>query len=446
MTFGAMLTEMTIFGVFLIAGFLIRELIKPLQKLFIPSSIIGGVIALVGGQQILGLWEVPASFSSYSGTLIRFVMCSIIFGVTLNLDKMKSYGDYMMVVHSVYGWQMALGIGLGALFCKIWPSLPTGWGFQGVQSFYGGHGTAGAAGAVFEEITASTDVTSIGMVLATFGLVFAMVFGMMVVNFGVRRGWATFVKEPQKQPPSFYGGLLPKEEQKSIGTALTSSISVNAVALQFAWILAAMFVGEKLFALIGTFLPVVKQMPLLTYDTVGGLILYPILKMVKLDTFVDKKTVSQLSGCALEILILGAVATLNISVVISNAVPLLLFTAIMCGLTVVWPLFMAHKTCSEQWFEKALMIIGQSTGATPTGLALVRAVDPNSECCAPDAHGIYSGLTFWTTFFTALLPMSLADGNISVGIIAGLIQFIVCACIGFGIFGTLKRRSKSKNT
>lgn len=38
MTFGAMLTEMTIFGVFLIAGFLIRELIKPLQKLFIPSS------------------------------------------------------------------------------------------------------------------------------------------------------------------------------------------------------------------------------------------------------------------------------------------------------------------------------------------------------------------------------------------------------------------------
>lgn len=444
MTFGSMFTEMTIFGVFLIAGFLVRELVKPLQKLFIPASIVGGLIALVGGQQLLGLWKVPSSFAFYSGTMIRFVMCSIVFGVTLNLNKLKSYGDYMMIIHSSFGWQMALGIGLGALFCKIWPSLPTGWGFQGVESFYGGHGTAGAAGAVFEEITGSADITSIGMVLATFGLIFAMVCGMMVVNYGVRHGWATFVKEPQKQPSSFYGGSLPEKERKSVGTVVTSSISINALALQFAWVMLAMFMGEKLFTLIGTSIPVIKKMPLLTYDTIGGLILYPILKLVKLDCFVDKRTVSQLGGCALEVLILGAVATLNISVVINNAVPLIFFAVIMCGLMIFWPLFMAYRTCSEQWFEKALMIIGTSTGATPTGLALVRAVDPDNQCCAPDAHGIYAGITFWTNFFTALLPMSLASGNISVGIIAGLIQFVVCAVIGFGLFGMLKRRANSK--
>ena len=168
MSLDTMITEMTFFGVFLVPAFLLREIVKPIQKLFIPSSIIGGVIALVGGQQILGLWEVPSSFGSYSGTLIRFVMCALIFGVTLNLEKLKSYADYMMVVHSVYGWQMALGIALGAFMCIIWPSLPVGWGFQGVQSFYGGHGQAGAAGAVFEELTGSTDITSIGMVLSTF--------------------------------------------------------------------------------------------------------------------------------------------------------------------------------------------------------------------------------------------------------------------------------------
>lgn len=109
MSFDTMITEMTFFGVFLIAGFLLREIVKPIQKLFIPSSIIGGVIALVGGQQILGLWEVPSSFGSYSGTLIRFVMCALIFGVTLNLEKLKSYADYMWwFTRSMAGkWRLA---------------------------------------------------------------------------------------------------------------------------------------------------------------------------------------------------------------------------------------------------------------------------------------------------------------------------------------------------
>ena len=38
-----------------------------------------------------------------------------------------------------------------------------------------------------------------------------------------------------------------------------------------------------------------------------------------------------------------------------------------------------------------------------------------------------------------LLPVSLVTGNISVGVIAGLIQFAVCCIIGFGVFGTLKK-------
>ena len=126
MTFNEMLNELTIFGVFLLVGFLLREVIKPLQKLFIPASVIGGVVALILGPQVLGIIEVPASFASYSGALIRVVMAAVVFGVTINIDKLKSYGDYMMVVHSVYGLQMFLGIALGSLLCIIWPNLPIG--------------------------------------------------------------------------------------------------------------------------------------------------------------------------------------------------------------------------------------------------------------------------------------------------------------------------------
>jgi len=46
---------MILIGVFMLAGFFVREIVKPIQKLFLPASLIGGLLALILGQQMLGL-------------------------------------------------------------------------------------------------------------------------------------------------------------------------------------------------------------------------------------------------------------------------------------------------------------------------------------------------------------------------------------------------------
>ena len=438
------LTDLTVLGVFLLIGLVVREIVKPLQKIFLASSIIGGLLLLALGPQVLNLVEVPDSFSGYSGAMIRFIMCALVFGTNISKEKLVSYGDYMMVVHSVYGWQMALGLGLGALFCQIWPSLPEGWGFLAVQAFYGGHGTSAAAGGVFQEVTGSSDYTDLGIVMATFGIIAAMTMGMVVVNIGVRKGWATYVKEVSKKPAWYYGGVLPKEEQKSIGTQKTNANSVNAVALQLGFVLASMWIGERIGDLFVMIFPVLSGVSTLAWDTVGGLVGWYFFKLVRLDRYVDKQTVNQLSGVALEILLVGAMATLNLTVLITNIVPIVIMSLIICILTCIWPLFMARMTCKEEWFEKALMIIGQSTGATPTGMALVRAADPNGDSCAPEAHGVYSGLFFWTAFFTSLCPPLVAVGNDMPVYIAGIIQFVIPVIIGFFIFRPIMLRARKK--
>ena len=66
MTFSSLFSDMIIIALFLLAGFFAREIIKPVQRLFLPSSLLGGLIALILGQQMLGIIEVPASFSSFS--------------------------------------------------------------------------------------------------------------------------------------------------------------------------------------------------------------------------------------------------------------------------------------------------------------------------------------------------------------------------------------------
>lgn len=177
-------------------------------------------------------------------------MASLVFGVSFNRDKIFSYLDYVCVPMTAYGLQMCLGTGLGYLLSQIWPGLPKGWGIMGVFSFHGGHGTAGAAAATFEELGVEGNM-AVGMVLSTFGLIMAMMVGMVLVNYGVRKGWATYVKEPKAQPSWFYGGTLPEENRKPTGHTVTTGISINHLALQTCWLLCALFVGRQLFSFIG---------------------------------------------------------------------------------------------------------------------------------------------------------------------------------------------------
>ena len=50
---------MLFLAVFMLVGFFARELLKPLQKLFLPASLIGGLILLSLGPQMLGVVPVP---------------------------------------------------------------------------------------------------------------------------------------------------------------------------------------------------------------------------------------------------------------------------------------------------------------------------------------------------------------------------------------------------
>ena len=49
MTVSSFCNDMLFLAVFMLVGFFAREILKPLQKLFLPSSLIGGLILLALG-------------------------------------------------------------------------------------------------------------------------------------------------------------------------------------------------------------------------------------------------------------------------------------------------------------------------------------------------------------------------------------------------------------
>jgi len=47
MTVRSLFNDILIIAVFMLAGFFVRQLIRPLQRLFLPASLIGGLIGAV---------------------------------------------------------------------------------------------------------------------------------------------------------------------------------------------------------------------------------------------------------------------------------------------------------------------------------------------------------------------------------------------------------------
>lgn len=303
----------------------------------------------------------------------RALMGEVMMAYLKYTKKIAGFLDYICVEQAIYGMQMCLGAGLGAALALLWPGLPLGWGSMGVFAFQGGHGNAGAAGQTYTELGIPENL-SIGMVLATFGLIVAMLAGMIMVNVGVRRGWSKFVRDPQKQPSWYYGGAI-------------------------VWNAA---------------------------------------RLVKLEHFIDVKFIHQMSGFLLEVVVLTAMATLDLELISTFIIPIVVYTLICSSVTLMIAFGGCKLFCREEWFEKALMAYGVGTGNTATGLALVRAVDPDSQSSAPDNHGVYSAVMCWKEAFAGLVPVWMMTGlGMTMGV--GAIMCAVCLGVGFVLFARPKK-------
>ena len=105
----ALQNDVLILAILLLLGYVAREVIKPLQKLYIPSSVIGGVLGLILGQQVLGIIEIPEMFKNISSVTINIILASMIFGISLNKKTVKSFLDFTTLNMIGYNSQLAIG-------------------------------------------------------------------------------------------------------------------------------------------------------------------------------------------------------------------------------------------------------------------------------------------------------------------------------------------------
>lgn len=426
--FTTAVNELIVLFLFLGIGVILRNVVKPLRNLYLPSGLIGGAVALIMGPQVLGLIEIPENWSSMASPMINIVLTTTLFGIAISGTKIKSFAGAISSNLTSYFSQMVVGVLAAMGLQKIWTALPKEWGVMTVFTYWGGHGAATSSGTLFEELGVE-NMLSIGLILATLGLIVAMVAGMFWVNIGVRRGWAPALDAGNKDKAKRTNDYVPVEEQKVLGHARVASDSINGLALQMCFVFLSMWIGAQIFGLIERFIPAASNIPSLLYGIVGAIIVWTILTRTGLDKYADKTAVDNIGGVALEICICSATATLNLNFFAENLAPILIHMVIIIAWMSFLCMFLMRRWFGKDWFPLALMFFGAGCGSTPSGLALARCVDPDVKTESWEAFGVSQGCFVpFTSTFVAIWPF-IAVKNL--WILVGIGLAVTIATIAF---------------
>ncbi len=405
--FTTAVNDLGLLMLFILIGVVLLRFCKPLKNLFLPAGLIGGVVALILGPQVLGILAIPATWSGVATPMINVVLTTTLFGTTINGSTLKKYVGAIDLIFLTYFAQMIVGTLVGIGLSKVWPDLPYSWGLMSIFTYWGGHGAATTAGTVFESL-GNPGMVSLGIIMATLGLIIAMLAGMVWVNIGVRRGWATFTKG--KSDAGDAKILLPENERPEIGRATISSDVANGLAFQLAIVLLCMLIGKVIFTSLAK-VPVepvaaaMGKIPALLYGIVGAIIVWAVMRKTGTDAYADVPTIKNIGGVALELCVCAATATLDLKLFASYLAPILIHMVCIIALMSFLTMFVLRRWLKKEWFELALMAFGQGHGSTPSGLALARCVDPDSRSYAWEAFGVALGLTTpITSTLAAILP------------------------------------------
>ena len=315
-------------------------------------------------------------------------------------------------------------------------------GINGCCSFFGAHGNVPIVSSVIDP-SGELGAQSIGMVMATLGIIIAIIPGIIAANYGIRRGWGTYTKNIINKDPSFFRGTLPEKDRQSIGNITVNRSNVSGFALQLGILAVSFKFGELLFSGIAILIPFFDNISPLLYGIIGSLILWPLMKRVRVSNYVDKRTVDEISNFSLEAIILTACASIQLSIISEFFVPLLILTILICGMTFIFIYFWYKKINNTEWFEKGLMAYGMSTGSNPQGFALIRIVDPNNDSSIYEALGVYNAIFFWNFILLPIVASLILINPFPIYII-GLALMVIPPTIAYILFfRKRKRRDKA---
>ncbi len=431
----------------------LRNIIKPLRTLMIPSSVLGGFIILLVGfiyKQVTGIPMIrqhTLESLTYHGLGLGFVALSL-----RKIDKKKeghskSGGfDSGVTIVATYLLQAVLGlavsIGLYYAMGSFFASgllLPMGYGQ--------GPGQAYTWGRTYENLFGFNSGTSFGLTIAAMGFVCASIGGVIYLNILRKRGKfsgdiGNFIKDDDLSAQTITGdNEIPLSESMD-------KFTVQVALVFIAYFLAFLFMkGINAIlntGVLGDFGFNTIQPLIWGFNFIFGTIFAMLLKSVM--TALQSKGIirreytnnfmqNRISGFMFDLMVVASIAAIDLSAFLHSefVIQLTLMSVLGATLTFIYLKFLCKRVFIGYEEESFLALYGMLTGTASTGIILLREKDPKFSTQAADNLVLSQP---WAILFGApmLLMLSFAPQSVSNSLItAGMLSalFVIMNLICF---------------
>lgn len=392
----SVLVDAGLIGALLAVGTLARAVVKPLQTLMIPASVIAGILGLILGPQFLGIMPFSSQLGTYGSILIVIVFVCLALTDDFDVRKIgRPVGSFASYGVLIYASQVAIGALVALLVLKPLFDTPDSFAVLLFAGWAGGFGSAAAVGQAYAA-NGDPSVASLAYTSATVGMIIGVVGGIIQAKYGAKRGYAKEYAGLTSIPEDLRTGVLDQvAERPVIGRHTFSAASVESLAFQVG--IVAM-IGAAAYGVVEW----IKDMwprvvgengpeliiPAFAVAFVLGLIGRVLFQATRTAKFLDSPSLNSVSGTATDILIVCGIASIAPKVVVEFWQPLLILFLVGLALSLFLGLLVAPRVMTDGWFEKQLFTWGWATGAVATGVAMLRIVDPKLKSGTMEQFGV----------------------------------------------------------
>lgn len=366
-SFGAYYT--LIFAVLvLLLGKLMTRHIRFLRNFNIPEPVSGGLVAAATIFLLHETTGLTVGFESSLQDAFMLVFFASI-GLSANLSKLREGGMALLIflglIAAFIFLQNIVGVGLATLLGQD----PLMGLVAGSITLIGGHGTAGAYGAMLENEYGLTGATALGIACATFGLVIG---GPLAKRLITSRQLA----QPRTEAQQLSVSAPAVSETSDVANFESSGNAPRLITADAAVETLALFAGCLAFAeLMASLTQGTFKLPTFVWALGGGVIIRNTLDYA-FGIKVFDRAIDVFGSASLSIYLAIALLSLKLWELTDLAAPLLIILLAQTLLLAAYAVFVTFRVMGKD-YDAAVLAAGHcgfGMGATPTAVANMQAL------------------------------------------------------------------------
>jgi len=386
-------------GIMLLIGMVCRAKIPFLGNILMPASVIGGIIGFIFMN--LGLLKPLGVDPSMCSEIVGFffTLSFISIGLTgLPKEEGESSGEASkQLLKGSIGlgllWDIMYGLtpllGFIVLFIVGKPfGMDAKYGLMIPFAFAQGPGQSASFGSQIEDGGVMLGAAQVAITYAVIGFLFAFLVGVPLAKYGLKRGLAA---HPEKLNTSVMKGIYPSEQQvESCGKITTYNGNVDVLAFHIALVglcyVIAVVIQNLIYQVPNTFIQTMASMTFF----IGLFVAYGVkwvLGKFNIKQYHDDTLQARITGFTTDYVILGAFMAVQLSVIGKWLIPIAIVCAVVGIFTLAVVVFFVPRLGGNCDFERTLGLWGALTGTCPSGVALIRIVDPSMKTTAATEMG-----------------------------------------------------------